>query len=153
MSNTRWNGPGFIAKSLTGRAILSAIVVPVALAVCTPQSAMAQVEVARAVVLVMRCANSDAVAELYLNETVAHAPGGPAASIRGRVGGFYHLDLTQAGKGKTITGVQVSMSNDRRYVFVHHAGWTTPPIPVAGGRVNLDQKWAYGMTCGALGSH
>jgi hypothetical protein len=64
--------------------------------------------------------------------------------------GAYSLDLTDAGKGKTLEPVRVSLSRDKKSVIVDQYLRKLPPtsIAVAGATVDFDQRFGTGAKCG-----
>jgi hypothetical protein len=60
------------------------------------------------------------------------------------------LDLTDAGKGKTLEPVRVQYSKDKKSVIVNQYSRKLPPtaVPVSGGTVDFDQRFATGAECG-----
>ena len=68
----------------------------------------------------------------------------------GTVIGYYALDLTDANKGKMLEPVRVTLSADKTTVTVDQYTRGLPPtrIPVKGGTVDFDQRFAKGAKCG-----
>jgi hypothetical protein len=71
--------------------------------------------------------------------------------------GWYALDLSRAGKGKSLEPVRISVSPDKKTIIVDQytrgtAGNRIPPtkVPIAGGTVQFDSKWATHVKCDAL---
>jgi hypothetical protein len=100
--------------------------------------------------LVLRCKNDDARVELYLPETIVRGRGDPNARLARPVKGYYALDLTEAGKGKPLEPVRVSLTADRKGLVVDQYTRKLPPttVPVAGGKVSFDKRFAEDMVCG-----
>ena len=72
------------------------------------------------------------------------------AKLERQVVGAYTLDLTDAGKGKTLEPVHVQYSKDRKSVIVGQYLRKLPPAAVAvvGATVDFDQRFATGAKCG-----
>ncbi len=66
--------------------------------------------------------------------------------------GAYTLDLTDAGKGKGLEPVRVSLSGDKKFVIVDQYTRKLPAtrIPVGGGTVNFDNRFGTNAKCGAF---
>jgi hypothetical protein len=80
---------------------------------------------------VLSCVGPDAKIEVYVPQN---------AKLNKRGVGAY-LDLTDAGKGKTLEPVHVQYSRDRKSVIVDQYTRKLPPtiVPIAGATVNFDQ--------------
>ena len=67
-------------------------------------------------------------------------------AIKGR----YQARTTEAGKGKPLEPVRVSMSADGKSIIVNQYTRKLPPtrIPVAGGVVNFDNRFGTDAKCG-----
>jgi hypothetical protein len=96
--------------------------------------------------------------EVYVPESLG-AGEGPAAILTKlgasrEVLGSYILDLAAIGKGKSIESVKVSLTPDKRGVIVNQFTRGLPPttVPVAGGVVDFDHRFAEGAICGAFGA-
>ncbi|MBR0697691.1 hypothetical protein [Bradyrhizobium lablabi] len=70
------------------------------------------------------------------------------------VAGYYALDLTDANKGKPLEPVRVTMSADKKTVIVDQYTRGLPPthVPVGGGTVDFDQRFAKSAKCGPFQS-
>ena len=90
---------------------------------------------------VLSCVGPDAKIEVYVPQN---------AKLNKRVVGAYNLDLTDAGKGKTLEPVHVQYSRDRKSVIVDQYTRKLPPtiVPIAGATVNFDQRFATDAKCG-----
>jgi hypothetical protein len=71
--------------------------------------------------------------------------------------GWYALDLSSNGKGKSLEPVRVTVSPDKSSIIVNQYTRGSrmnriPPttIPIAGGAVKFDRKWATNVTCSEL---
>jgi hypothetical protein len=99
---------------------------------------------------VLSCVGPDAKMEVYVPEAVVSGPGVENVKPERQVVGAYTLDLTDAGKGKTLEPVRVQYSKDKKSVIVNQYSRKLPPkaVPVAGGTVDFDQRFATGADCG-----
>jgi hypothetical protein len=99
---------------------------------------------------VLSCVGPDAKMEVYVPEAVVSGPGVENVKLEKQVVGAYTLDLTDAGKGKTLEPVRVQYSKDKKSVIVNQYSRKLPPtaVPVAGGTVDFDQRFATGADCG-----
>ena len=86
--------------------------------------------------------------EVYLPQSIVIGKHGMAAGQT--LNGYYTLDLTGANKGKGLEPVRVTMSADKTFVTVDQYTRGLPPtrIPVGGGKVDFDQRFGVGATCG-----
>jgi len=68
--------------------------------------------------------------------------------------GYYTLDLSDVNKGKPLEPVRVTLSADRKTVTVDQYARGLPPthIPVTGGTVDFDQRFAKHAKCGPFQS-
>ena len=75
--------------------------------------------------------------------------GGKNAKLEKPAIGAYSLDLTEAGKGKTLEPVRVSYSRDKKSVIIDQYTRKLPPTAVAidGATVDFDQRFATGAKC------
>lgn len=95
---------------------------------------------------VLVCRGDDARVELYLPQSLV-------AGLRVRLArpaiGLYALDLVEARKGKTLEWVRVSVTQDGRNLVVEQYLRQLPPVlvPVDGGRVSFDSRFAYDLDC------
>jgi hypothetical protein len=101
---------------------------------------------------VLACVGPDAKIEVYVPQSVVTGTGVQNAKLDAQVTGAYSLDLTDAGKGKMLEPVRVRYSKDRKSVIVDQYTRRLSPtaIPVAGGTVDFDQRFATGAKCGAF---
>jgi hypothetical protein len=99
---------------------------------------------------VISCVGPDAKMEVYVPEAAVTGAGVENAKLEKQVVGAYTLDLTDAGKGKTLEPVHVQYSRDKKSVIVSQHLRKLPPtaVPVAGGTVHFDQRSATGAKCG-----
>ena len=95
------------------------------------------------------CKGDGVLMEVYLPHSVVFAPHGGMAAGK-TADGYYTLDLTEMNKGKDLEPVRVTMSADKAFVTVDQYTRGLPPtrIPVAGGKVDFDQRFGVGATCG-----
>ena len=84
--------------------------------------------------------------EVYLPQSIVF---GKEALARPVIG-YYTLDLSDANKGKSLEPVKVSMSADGKTVIVNQYTRGLPPtrIPVGGGTVDFDHRFATEAQCG-----
>jgi hypothetical protein len=63
--------------------------------------------------------------------------------------GFYTLDLTFANKGLPLESIKLSPTADKKGVIVNQYTRGLPPttIPIKGGTVDFDHRFAEGLTC------
>jgi hypothetical protein len=99
---------------------------------------------------VLACVGADARMEVYLPQSVASGRGVDNADLKQPAAGFYALDLSDIGKGKSLEPVRVSLTPDRKSVVVDQYTRGLPPttIPVAGGTVDFDQRFGTQAKCG-----
>ncbi len=71
--------------------------------------------------------------------------------------GWYALDLSDSGKGKSLEPVRVSVAPDKKAIIVDQytrgsAANRIPPtsVPISGGVVQFDAKWASHVKCDEL---
>lgn len=71
--------------------------------------------------------------------------------------GWYALDLSGAGKGKSLEPVRVSVAPDKKALIVDQYTRGTPAnripptrVPIGGGVVQFDAKWASHVKCDEL---
>jgi len=116
---------------------------------CSPASA-AEVAMTR----VLFCENDDAKMEVYVPQANISGSGVANAKLAKPVIGYYALDLTNAGKGKPLEPVRVSLSADSTALIVNQFTRRLPPtrIPVAGGTVDFDKRFGEKAKCHAFNS-
>lgn len=103
----------------------------------------------RAWLIRMLLCNADGVAiEVYVPQSVVFADHGMAAGQT--VNGYYTLDLSDINKGKGLEPVRITMSADKTFITVNQTTRGLPPtkIPVGGGTVDFDQRFARHAKCG-----
>jgi hypothetical protein len=88
--------------------------------------------------------------EVYLPQSIVFAKKPLAEALARPVIGYYTLDLTGANKGKPLEPVKVSMTADGKTVIVNQYTRGLPPtrIPVGGGTVDFDHRFATNAKCG-----
>jgi hypothetical protein len=98
---------------------------------------------------VLSCEGPDAKMEVYLPEAVVTGRGVQNVKFEKPITGAYSLDLTAAGKGKSLQPIRVLLSRDRKSVIVDQYTRKLPPtaIPVAGATVNFDQRFGTEAKC------
>jgi hypothetical protein len=101
---------------------------------------------------VLTCTGPDAKIEIYIPETAWAGTGVENARLDAQVLGAYALDLSDAGKGKTLEPVHVQYSKDRTAVIIDQYTRKLPPtlVAVAGATVDFDQRFATGAKCGSF---
>src|SRR5215470_16472767 len=101
---------------------------------------------------VLSCQNADARIEVYLPQSAVSGTGVDNASIAKPVTGLYALDLSDENKGKALEPVRVSLAPDKAAVIVDQFTRGVPPtkVPVAGGTVSFDNRFAAEANCSAF---
>jgi hypothetical protein len=101
---------------------------------------------------VLFCENDDAKMEVYVPQANISGGGVANANLAEPVIGYYALDLTEAGKGKPLEPVRVSLTADT--LIVDQFTRQLPPtrIPVAGGTVDFDKRFGEKAKCRAFNS-
>jgi len=105
-----------------------------------------------ALVRVMVCKGPDASMEIYVPESTVNGGGARNVSLPVNADGMYTLDLTAAGKGKYLEPVHVRLAGDNKFLVVEQylRGYPATRIPVGGGTVDFDNRFATGAKCGPL---
>jgi hypothetical protein len=101
---------------------------------------------------VFACKGDDATMEVYIPQSAVSGDGLANAKLDRPVTGAYALDLTDAGKGKTLEPIRVSLSSDKKFVVVDQYTRKLPVtrISVRGGTVNFDNRFGTNAKCGAF---
>jgi hypothetical protein len=88
--------------------------------------------------------------EVYLPQSIVFGKTPLAEALARPVIGYYTLDLSDMNKGKLLEPVKVSMTADRKTVIVNQYTRGLPPtrIPVGGGTVDFDHRFAANAKCG-----
>ena len=88
--------------------------------------------------------------EVYPPQLIVFGKKPLADALAHPVIGYYTLDLTGANKGKPLEPVKVSMSADGKTVIVNQYTRGLPPtrIPVGGGTIDFDHRFATDAKCG-----
>jgi hypothetical protein len=88
--------------------------------------------------------------EVYLPQSIVFGKKPLTEALARPVIGYYTLDLSDANKGKSLEPVKVSMSADGKTVIVNQYTRGLPPtrIPVGGGTVDFDHRFATEAKCG-----
>lgn len=96
----------------------------------------------------MTCSAEGLPIEVYLPQPVVFSDHGMSAGQT--VGGYYTLDLSSINKGKGLEPVRVTMSADKKFITVNQYTRGLPPtrIPVGGGTVDFDHRFARHAKCG-----
>jgi hypothetical protein len=99
---------------------------------------------------VFSCVGPDAKMEVYIPDTLVSGIGVKNAILEKQVIGAYSLDLSDAGKGKTLEPIQVKYSADLKSVIVEQYTRKLPPtaIAVSGATVDFDKRFATAAECG-----
>jgi hypothetical protein len=120
--------------------------VAITLTLVTSEAPAADVAMRR----VLFCEGPDAKMEVYVPDAVVTGTGVQNAKVDKQVTGAYSLDLSGAGKGKTLEPVHVQYSADRKSVIVDQYTRKLPPtsVAIAGATVDFDQRFATGAKCG-----
>jgi hypothetical protein len=128
--------------------MLSALVAVSCAAVISSQTPAAEAAMRR----VFLCVGPDAKIEIFVPERLIRGTGVENADLAKQVTGAYSLDLTDAGKGKILEPIRVRYSPDRKLVIVDQFTRKLPAaaIPVAGGTVDFDRRFATAAKCGAF---
>ena len=106
----------------------------------------------------MVCDGEGVTMELYLPQSVVfeNRPDGATSGMRPgqTVIGYYTLDLSDVNKGKPLEPVRVTLTADKTAVIVdqYTRGLTPTRIPVKGGTVDFDQRFAKRAKCGPFQS-
>jgi hypothetical protein len=87
---------------------------------------------------VLTCAGPDAKMEVYVPESFVTGSGAANVKLEKPATGAYSLDLTEAGKGKTLEPVRVYYSRDKKSVIVDQYTRKLPPTSVAVGGATVD---------------
>jgi hypothetical protein len=100
---------------------------------------------------VLQCKNENARVELYLPDAIAHG-GNDWRALEKTTAGYFALDLSDAGKGKPLEPVRVTLTKDKRGLIVDQYTRGLPPttVPLEGGKVSFDKRFAENMTCGPV---
>jgi hypothetical protein len=100
---------------------------------------------------VLVCNGIDAKMEIYVPQS---AENNDAVLVKSVIG-YYALDLSEAGKGKPLEPVRVSLSADKKWIIVNQYTRKLPPtrIPIGGGTVDFDQRFGTGAKCGGFREH
>jgi len=106
----------------------------------------------------MLCEGEGVSMELYLPQSAVfadRADGGTSGMRPGQtVIGYYALDLSDVNKGKPLEPVRITLSADKTAITVdqYTRGLTPTRIPVKGGMVDFDQRFAKRAKCGPFQS-
>jgi hypothetical protein len=100
------------------------------------------------------CEGPDAKMEIYLPQSAVFDRDGGTRTINKSIIGYYALDLSEANKGKQLEPVRISLSPDKKTVIVEQYTRGLPPtrIPVAGGKVDFDNRFGTAAKCGPFPS-
>ena len=103
-----------------------------------------------AMMRVLACTGDQVSMEVYLPQEVAFSD---MLSMKPTYG-YYTLDLTGPGKGKSLESVLVSISEDKKFVIVNQYTRKLPStrVPIGGGTVDFDRRFGTHAKCGELSS-
>lgn len=103
---------------------------------------------------VLQCKNQDARVELYLPTAIAHG-GNDWQALEKTTPGYYALDLSGAGKGKPLEPVRITLTKDKSGLVVDQYTRGLPPstVPLKGGKVSFDKRFAENVACGPVGAN
>ncbi len=101
---------------------------------------------------ILTCVGEGASMEVYVPESVVSGRGPENVDVQKPVIGAYSLDLTEAGKGKMLEPVRVSLVDDGTMLQVDQYTRGLPPtrIPVIGGVVDFDNRFGTQAKCPPL---
>jgi hypothetical protein len=101
---------------------------------------------------IVSCKGPDAVVEIYTPQSTLRGKGISNLMLNFTANGYYALDLTAADKGKSLEPVRVRMSGDGKFLIVdqYTRGLPQTRIPVRGGSVDFDDRYASHQTCGPV---
>jgi hypothetical protein len=100
---------------------------------------------------VFTCKGDDAAMEVYIPQSAVQGTGLANVKLNQPITGAYTLDLTDAGKGKTLEPIHVSLSPDRKFVVDQFTRNLAPTrVPVSGGTVNFDNRFGTNAKCDAF---
>ena len=103
---------------------------------------------------VLSCKGPDAAMEVFMPQSAVKGRGLANVNLARPVLGVYTLDLTDAGKGKTLEPARISLTPDKQAVVVDQFTRKLPPtrVPIAGGTVNFDNRFGTDAKCGPFNS-
>lgn len=103
---------------------------------------------------VLSCDGEDAKMEVYVPQAFISGTGVANAKLDQAVIGAYALDLSAAGKGKSLEPVRVRLTVDKKAIVVDQFTRGLPPtqVPVGGGTVDFDQRFGTNAKCGPFNS-
>ena len=115
---------------------------------CAVSASGAEVAMSR----VLSCKGDDARMEVFLPQTAIKGRGVGNVELAQQVTGAYTLDLTEAGKGKHLEPVRVSLSADKKSVIIDQftRGLPATHVPISGGVVNFDNRFGTNAKCSAF---
>jgi hypothetical protein len=99
---------------------------------------------------VLECEGDDATMEVYVPQAAVSGLGVKNVQLAQPVVGAYALDLSDAGKGKSLEPVRVSVAPDAKTVTIDQYTRGLPPtqVPVEGGTVDFDNRFGTNAKCG-----
>lgn len=99
---------------------------------------------------VFACTGPDARMEIYVPQSLLLKRNVAKDGLGRTVNGLYTLDLTDAKKGKVIEPVRLRSTKDNRAIVVEQftrKGLRPATIPMAGGKLDFDQRFGTGAKC------
>jgi hypothetical protein len=99
---------------------------------------------------IFACKGPDARMEIYIPQSLVLKRNIEKAGLGGTVNGLYALDLTDAQKGKVIEPVRLRSTKDNRAIVMeqfNRKGLKPATIPIAGGTLDFDQRFATKAQC------
>ena len=99
---------------------------------------------------IFACKGADAMMEVYVPQSLVLKRNIEKAGLGGTVNGLYALDLTDAQKGKVIEPVRLRSTKDNRAIVMEQftrKGLKPATIPIAGGTLDFDQRFAAKAQC------
>jgi hypothetical protein len=96
------------------------------------------------------CKGPDAAMEIYVPQSLVLKRNIERAGLGGTVNGLYVLDLTAAGKGKVMEPVRLRSTKDNKAMTVEQftrKGLKPATIPIAGGKLDFDQRFGTEAQC------
>lgn len=99
---------------------------------------------------VFACKGPDARMEIYVPQSVVLKRNIEKTGLGGTVNGLYSLDLTDAQKGKVIEPVRLRSSKDNKVIVMEQftrKGLKPATIPIAGGKLDFDQRFGTAAEC------
>jgi hypothetical protein len=99
---------------------------------------------------IFACKGQDAAVEVYVPQLVIQKRDIAKIGLGRTVNGLYALDLSGSHKGKTIEAVRLRSTKDNKAIVLDQftrKGLKPAVIPMAGGTLDLDQRFGTKVTC------